>query len=162
MQNFITGIIILALTVGLYIIYLRRDKTKLKKVVQKGVKNLIQNSIRIFAIFVIIGILQNFLSKESVGNFLIRVSGLKGIFTGILTGAIMTGPVATSYPIGSYLLEHGGTIALVTSFLASWVMIGFISVSLEIKNFGNRFTVVRNLFAFISVIIIALIMEVLL
>ncbi|MBC7320671.1 hypothetical protein H5T89_08490 [bacterium] len=162
MQNFIIGIIILALTVGLYIIYLRKDKTKLKKAVQRGVKNLIQNSIRIFAIFVIIGILQNFLSKESVGNFLLKFSGIKGIFTGTIVGAIMMGPVATGYPISKYLLENMAPISLVTSFLASWVMIGFISISLEVKNFGKRFTVVRNLFAFISVIIIALIMEVLL
>jgi len=162
MQNFVTGIMMLALTAGLYIIYLRNNRSKLKKAIQKGSKNLIQNSIRIFAIFVIIGILQNFLSKEAVSNFLIRFSGLKGVFAGAVTGAIMMGPVATGYPIGKYLLENGGTVALASSFLASWVMVGVISIPLELKNFGKRFTITRNLFAFISVIIIALIMEVLL
>ena len=162
MQNLVTGIIMLTLTAGLYVIYLRNNRAKLKKAIQKGSKNLIQNSIRIFAIFVIIGILQNFLSKEAVSNFLIKFSGIKGIFTGTVTGAIMMGPVATGYPIGKYLLENGGTVALASSFLASWVMIGIISIPLELKNFGERFTITRNLFAFISVIIIALIMEVLL
>lgn len=159
MQNLIVGVALLILTVTLYFLYLRKDKDKLKKAIQKSSKNLIQNSIRIFTIFVIIGILQNFLSKESIGNFLLKFSGLKGILTGELVGSIMMGPVATGYPIGSYLLENGGTIALVTSFLASWVMIGIISISLEIKNFGKKFAIARNLSAFISIIIIALIME---
>ncbi|MGB9810881.1 MAG: hypothetical protein ACPLSN_03955, partial [Dictyoglomus turgidum] len=59
----------------------------------------IQNSIRIFAIFVIIGLLENFLSKEAVGNFLLNFSGLKGILLGDLIGAIMMGPIASGYPI---------------------------------------------------------------
>ncbi len=160
MQNLITGIIMLVITVSLYGIYLHRDRVKLKKAINKGLRNLIQNSIRIFAIFVIIGVLQNFLSKESVGNFLLKFSGIKGIFTGTIVGAIMMGPVATGYPIGNYLLENSAPISLVSSFLASWVMIGIVSLSFEIKNLGKRFAIVRNIFAFISIIIIALIMEV--
>lgn len=81
MQNFITGIIMLTLTISLYSTFLRKDKPKLKKAINKGFRNLIQNSIRIFAVFVIIGILQNFLSKESVGNFLLKFSGIKGVVT---------------------------------------------------------------------------------
>jgi uncharacterized membrane protein YraQ (UPF0718 family) len=162
MQNLITGLVMLFLTVGLYIVYLRRDRLKLKKAIKKGSKNFLQNSIRIFAVFIIIGVLQNFLSKESVGNFLLKFSGIKGILTGSITGAIMMGPVATGYPISGYLLENGASISLVSSFLASWVMIGIISISLEIKNLGKRFTLARNLFAFISIIIIALLMEALL
>jgi len=162
MQNLITGLVMLFLTVSLYIVYLHKDRLKLKKALKKGSRNFLQNSIRIFAIFVIIGILQNFLSKESVGNFLLKFSGIKGILAGTITGAIMMAPVATGYPISSYLLENGATISLVSSFLASWVMIGIVSISLEIKNLGKRFTIARNLFAFISIIIIALLMEVLL
>ncbi|MGC8718309.1 MAG: hypothetical protein ACP5RW_09970 [bacterium] len=162
MQNLITGLVMLFLTVSLYIEYLRRDRLKLKKAFKKGLKNLLQNSIRIFAVFIIIGILENFLSKESVGNFLLKFSGIKGILIGSITGSIMMGPVATGYPISSYLLENGASISLVSSFLASWVMIGIISISLEIKNLGKKFALTRNLFAFISIIIIALLMEVLL
>ena len=162
MQNLITGLVMLFLTVSLYIEYLRRDRLKLKKAFKKGLRNLLQNSIRIFAVFIIIGILENFLSKESVGNFLLKFSGIKGILIGSITGSIMMGPVATGYPISSYLLENGASISLVSSFLASWVMIGIISISLEIKNLGKKFALTRNLFAFISIIIIALLMEVLL
>lgn len=160
MQNLITGIVMLIITTGLYGVSLYKNKSKLKKTINKGFRSFIQNSIRIFAIFVIIGILQNFLSKEAVGNFLLKFSGIKGIFTGAIVGGIMMGPVATGYPIGNYLLENSVPISLVASFLASWVMIGIVSLSFEIKNFGKRFTIVRNIFAFISIIIIALVMEV--
>ncbi len=159
MQNLITGFIMLALTICLYIVYLRKNKSKLNKILRKGTNNLTKNSIRIFAIFLIIGILQNFLTKESVGGFLLKFSGIKGIFAGIAVGSIMMGPIATGYPICSYLLQNGATISLISSFLAAWVMIGFISISLEFRYFGWKFTVVRNIFALISIIVISLLME---
>jgi len=40
MQNFVTGIMMLALTAGLYIIYLRNNRSKLKKAIQKGLRTL--------------------------------------------------------------------------------------------------------------------------
>ncbi|MGB9788461.1 MAG: hypothetical protein ACPLVD_06555 [Dictyoglomus turgidum] len=162
MQNLITGVILIILTLTLYLVYFKNDKSKLAKTVKKSLRMFIQNSIRIFTIFVIIGLLENFLSKEAVGNFLLNFSGLKGILLGDLIGAIMMGPIASGYPIAKYLFEHGAEIGLVSAFLLSWVMIGTISIPLELKDLGKRFTIVRNLFAFFSVIIIALIMEVLL
>ncbi|BBE31207.1 hypothetical protein OSSY52_13480 [Tepiditoga spiralis] len=159
MQNFVIGLIFFALVLILYLIFFKKDPIKIKKAAKKGSKNLIQNSIRIFSVFLILGILQSFLSKESVGNFLLNFSNIKGIFSGIITGALMMGPPATGYPIGQYLLENNATISLVSAFLLSWVMLGIISLSLEFKYLGKKFTLLRNFFALIAIFFIALVME---
>jgi uncharacterized membrane protein YraQ (UPF0718 family) len=162
MENLIIGIIIFTLTAFFYIYYLRKDKNKLKNSISKGSKNLAKNSIRIFAIFMILGILQNFLSKEAVGKFLLKFSGFKGIIAGALTGSVMMGPVVTGYPISNYLLQNGATYSLITAFLVSWVMIGIISITFEIKYLGKKFAITRNIFAFLSAIGIAYLIGVIL
>jgi len=160
-STLIFGISFLAFVAFLYFIYLLRDKKKLKRSVNKGIKTLIKNSIRLFSIFLIIGILKEFLSKESVGNFLLNFQGFKGILSGFV-GAVMMGPPASGYPIGKYLLENGASYSLVSSFLASWVMLGIIAVSLEFKYLGVKFAVVRNVFNVFSIIVISLIIGVVL
>jgi len=160
-STLIFGISFLAFVAFLYFIYLSRDKKKLKRSVNKGIKTLIKNSIRLFSIFLIIGILKEFLSKESVGNFLLNFQGFKGILSGFV-GAVMMGPPASGYPIGKYLLENGASYSLVSSFLASWVMLGIIAVSLEFKYLGIKFAVVRNIFTVLSIIVISLVIGVIL
>jgi len=162
MENLLIGMTIFVITIFLYLRYLRKDKTKLADSLLKGSRNLMKNSIRIFAIFIILGILQNFLSKESVGQFLLKFSGFKGIITGALTGTIMMGPVVTGYPISYYLLENGAPYSLIAAFLVSWVMIGIVSITIEVKYLGKKFTIARNIFAFISAIIIAILIGVIL
>ena len=161
MSTLIFGISFLAFVAFLYYIYLLRDKKKLKRSVNKGIKTLIKNSIRLFSIFLIIGILKEFLSKESVGNFLLNFQGFKGILSGFV-GAVMMGPPASGYPIGKYLLENGASYSLVSSFLASWVMLGIMAVSLEFKYLGIKFAIVRNIFTVLSIIVISLVIGVIL
>ncbi|WP_129408749.1 hypothetical protein [Marinitoga lauensis] len=163
MSNLIFGFIMLGLIVILYIqLRFKKGNKELKKAIKKGNKNLIQNSIRIFSIFLIIGILQNFLSPEKVGDFLLNFSGIKGIITGLFTGAIMMGPPASGYPIAQYLFENNASVSLVSAFLLSWVMLGIIFLTYELQNFGKKFTIIRNVFSVISILVIAYLMELIL
>jgi len=81
---------------------------------------------------------------------------------GELTGAVMMGPAASSYPIGQYLFVHSASVSLVAAFLFTWVGIGVIALPMEFKFLGKKFTVLRNSFTFIAGIFLALIMGVLL
>ncbi len=105
--------------------------------------------------------LQNFLSEEAVGQFLIKFTGFFGIIVGELVGSIMLGPAASGYPMAKYLFDNGATVGLVTSFLLSWVLIGFVSMPLEYRDLGKKFMITRNVVTFIGIIIISLIMEIL-
>ncbi|MBC7194764.1 MAG: hypothetical protein H5U37_03830 [Caldisericia bacterium] len=162
MQNLITGFILIGLTIFFYIfLFFKNDNKKLKRSVKKGIKQFIKNSIRLFAVFLIIGLLQSFLSKEAVANFLLKFQGFKGIIFGELTGAIMMGPVASGYPIGKYLVENGASISLISAFLLSWVLIGIVSISIEFKEFEVKFAISRNVLTLIFIILISILMEIL-
>lgn len=161
--NIVEGIVFLISVLGLYVVYFYRgDKDKIKIAYKKGIKMFIQNSIRIFAIFAIIAILEKFLSPESVSAFLLKFNGFKGILVGALTGSVMMGPAASSYPIGQYLLSSNASVSLVSAFLFTWVGIGVVSIPLEFRFLGKKFTLLRNSFTFLAAILIALIMGVVL
>lgn len=163
MQNLITGLILILFSLFLYsILFKRKDEEKIKRSLKRSIKIFIQNSVRLFSIFLILGMLQNFLSKEAVGNFLLKFQGIKGIILGELTGSIMMGPVASGYPIAKYLFDNGAEVPLVSAFLLSWVLIGFVSISIEFKELGKKFTLTRNLLTLVSIIIISIIMGVIL
>jgi len=161
--NVVEGIIFLALVLVLYAVYFARgDKKKAKDASKKSIKVFVQNSLRIYAIFVIIAILQKFISPQAMSSFLLKFSGLKGIIIGALTGSIMMGPAATSYPLGQYLLNNSASYAVVAAFLFTWVGIGVISIPYEFKFLGKKFTLLRNGFTFVAAILIALIVGALL
>lgn len=161
--NLVEGITFLAFVLILYAVYfVKGDKKKVKDASKKSVKVFIQNSVRVYAVFVIIAILQKFISPEAVSSFLLRFNGLTGILAGALAGSVMMGPGATSYPIGQYLLSNGAGYAVVSAFLFTWVGIGVVSIPYEFKFLGKKFTVLRNSFTFVAAIFIALLMGVLL
>lgn len=161
--NLIEGIILLAVVLVLYAVYfVKGNKRKLRDASKKSVKMFIQNSIRLFAIFTIIAILEKFLSTKAVSTFLLKFSGFNGIIIGALAGAVMMGPAATSYPMGQYLFAHNASVSLVSAFLFTWVGIGVVALPLEFKFLGKKFTLLRNSFTFIAAILIALLMGVLL
>jgi len=94
---------------------------------------------------------QSFYLTVLEGHFIL------GSFIGSLIGSISVGTPLTSYIIGGELLEKGISLIVVTAFLVAWVTVGVIQLPAESTILGKKFALLRNLIAFISAIIIALI-----
>ncbi len=75
---------------------------------------------------------------------------------GTFTGAVVAGNPIVSYLIGGELLQQGISLYAVSAFLISWVTLGFIQLPAEIEVFGGRFTLYRNVLAFIFAILTAI------
>ena len=77
----------------------------------------------------------------------------KGIFINSLTGAslgsISVGNPVISYVLGGELLSQGVSLIAVTAFLISWVTVGLIQIPAESIALGKKFTILRNISAFI-------------
>lgn len=75
--------------------------------------------------------------------------------TGTLSGAVAAGNPIVSYVIGGELLAQGISLYAVSAFLLSWVTLGFIQLPAEVAVFGGRFTLYRNILAFVFTMLIA-------
>ncbi|HNR66330.1 MAG TPA: permease, partial [Atribacterota bacterium] len=60
------------------------------------------------------------------------------------------------------LLRSGATIMTISAFITTLVMVGLVTVPMEIKSLGKKFTFLRNSFSLIGALIIAVLMGVIL
>ena len=75
---------------------------------------------------------------------------------GTLGGATVVGSPVVSYLLGGELLAQGVSLYAVIAFILSWVTLCFIHLPAEIEVFGGRFTLYRNILAFVFIMLIAI------
>jgi uncharacterized membrane protein YraQ (UPF0718 family) len=112
----------------------------------------------IIIIILFIGIMQGFLSREIITQYLGKSSGFGGVIFAGIVGAILYIPSLVSFPLVASLIESGASIMVAAAFITTLTMVGFVTLPLEIKVLGKKLAVLRNLFSFIIALIIAVIM----
>jgi len=100
--------------------------------------------------FVISVVPADLYSKFFTGNSIIDS------FLGALFGSAAAGNPINSYIIGSELLEQKVSLVAVIAFIISWVTVGIVQFPAEALLLGKKFAIVRNLFSFISAIVISI------
>jgi hypothetical protein len=65
------------------------------------------------------------------------------------------GQVFVGYLAGGELVRNGISLATVTALIVSWATVGLTFLPYEMRAYGNRFAIARNLLAFVSTLIIA-------
>jgi uncharacterized membrane protein YraQ (UPF0718 family) len=71
-------------------------------------------------------------------------------------------PSLIAFPLAGSLLRSGATIMTIAAFVTTLVMVGLVTAPMEIKTLGRKFTLLRNGLGFISALVIAVIMGVIL
>lgn len=154
----LTIIIINLVAIMSLIIAFLNDQKKSKQSLKIAMMAFIKMFPMLIIMVIIIGLTLGFLSTETISNILGNQSGITGIlFTGIF-GAVMHIPALLAFPLSASLLEKGASITVIATFIITLTMVGMVTLPLEIKELGRKFTILRNIFSFIIAIIIALIM----
>ena len=92
--------------------------------------------------FILLIFKNNFILDSLIGSFL---------------GSVFAGNPLVSYIFAGELLKQGISLIAVTAFIVSWVTVGIIQIPAESVILGKKFTLLRNLSAFIFAIIVAII-----
>ena len=75
---------------------------------------------------------------------------------GAVFGSVATGNPLNSYIIGGELMAKGVGLVAVIAFILSWVTVGIVQLPAESLMLGRKFAISRNVFSFLSAIIIAI------
>ena len=136
-----------------------KEKTKLAlKKAWKSFENILH---QLLTILVIIGIMLGLLTPEQISHLLGNVSGWIGILVASIIGAITLIPGFIAFPLASALLKNGAGYMQIAAFISTLMMVGIVTMPLEIKYFGKKATVIRNTEAFVFSLIVAYVMGVL-
>lgn len=114
----------------------------------------------IIGILFLIGLILTFIPPDTIKQYMGNSNALISTVISALVGSITLIPAFVAFPLVGTLVNAGANIVPVVAFLTTLTMVGVVTFPLEKREFGLRFTVVRNSLSFIFAIIIALLMGV--
>lgn len=154
------GIIYLLVASILLILSAIKDLKKTKEALKVSGKMALTVFPVLFLIFILMGVISVFVSKETIALWLGSGKGLFGIILGEFVGTFALIQPAAVFPFAGVLLNKGASYGAIFGFVMTAILIGISTLPVEIKFFGKRFTIVRNLLTFILVFSLAMIIEV--
>lgn len=143
-------------SVGL-IISFQKDRGKTKKALKKTWKAFENILPQLLAIVVIIGIMLALLSPETISKIIGKDAGIWGLFIALSIGSIALIPGFVAFPLAAALLNNGAGYMQIAAFVSALMMVGVITIPMEIQIFGKKMTVIRNVSAIAFSIIVALV-----
>jgi len=110
----------------------------------------------ILAIIGLVGLFQSYITEEMLAS-VFNGNAVHDTLVGTLAGMVAVGQAIVSYILGGELLKEGVSLYAVTAFVLAWVTLGVVQLPMEASVLGIGFTWRRNLLAFCSTILVAVI-----
>lgn len=137
-----------------------KSREKTKQALKKAWKSFENILPQLLIILIIIGILLAVLTPEQISQLIGNESGWIGVITAAIIGSITLIPAFVAFPLASALLEGGAGYMQIAAFVSTLMMVGIVTLPVEISHFGKKTTYLRNIFAFIFSFVVALVMGV--
>jgi hypothetical protein len=109
-----------------------------------------QNISIILSVLLLVSIIQNTNIKKL---FILLKDDFFSVIISDLLWSILAGNPINSYLIIGELWNFEQNIIVATTFLISWITVGFIQMPAEIYFFWKKFTIIRNFISFVFAII---------
>lgn len=133
---------------GLLISFMK-DVNKTKMALKKAWKSLENILPQFLSILLLIGMALAVLSPEIISNLLGKQSGFLGFFLASIIGSITLIPGFIAFPLVAALLKNGAGYGQIAVFVSTLMMVGFVTLPLEMKTFGKKAAIIRNVAAFV-------------
>ena len=106
-------------------------------------------------VITLVGIMLSILNPKMISGIIGSSSGWWGVIIASIIGAITLIPGFIAFPTAAMLLNNGAGYMQIGAFISSLMMVGVITLPVEIKYFGKKSALVRNLLAFIFSFVVA-------
>jgi len=155
----IFNIILYSLTLILLGISFAKDRKKTKKALQKSWKSFENILPQFLSILIFVGLLLAFLNPPMISRVLGSASGCLGVIIASLVGAITLIPGYIAFPTAALLIKGGAGYMQMSAFISSLMMVGVVTLPVEIKYFNKKSALLRNGISFLFSFLVALIMS---
>lgn len=152
-----TAIVLYSLTGVLLAVSFIKNKQKTKRALLKALKTLENILPQFLAIIMLIGILLAIINAEFIGKFIGDSSGWWGVVLAASLGSITLMPGFIAFPMSVMILANGAGYMQIAAFVSSLMMVGIITLPMEIKFFNKKSAIIRNVTAFLFSFLVALI-----
>lgn len=155
-------IILYVLAFGLLLLSFIKDKGKTAMALKKAWKSFENILPQFLAILIIIGITLAVLSPQTISKLIGEQSGWLGMFMAAIIGSVTLVPGFVAFPLAAALIESGAGLMQIAVFISTLMMVGIVTIPLEIKYFGKKAAFIRNSLAFAFSFVVAIVIGVVL
>jgi len=110
-------------------------------------------------IFLLLGLLDVWVPRETIIKYLGENSGITGIVLSIFLGAAAAGPLYGAFPIAGVMIKKGARFSNILIFLGAWSTLKIPMFLFEMSSLGYKFAVTRWIVDVVGIIIIAMLID---
>jgi len=125
------------------------------KSVQISMKNTLEMLSIIPPIFILLGLLDVWVKRETMIKYMGEKSGLIGILIAFFLGSAAAGPLYAAFPVAGVLLKKGSKLSNVFIMIGAWSTTKIPLLLFEASSMGLKFTTIRLIADLFGIAIIA-------
>jgi uncharacterized membrane protein YraQ (UPF0718 family) len=110
-------------------------------------------------IFVLLGLLDVWVPRETMIKYMGEGSGLKGVLLAIFIGSAAAGPLYGAFPVTAVFMKKGVKFMNILIFIGAWSTTKIPMFLFEMTALGSKFAIARLLIDIPGIIIIAFILS---
>ena len=110
-------------------------------------------------IFVLMGLLDVWVPKETMIKYMGEGSGIKGILLAVFIGSAAAGPLYGAFPVAAVFMKKGVKFSNILIFIGAWSTTKIPMLLFEIAALGTKFALTRLLVDIPGILIIAWILS---
>lgn len=142
-------------TVALLIISFYKDKKKTKMALKKAWKAFENILPEFLVVILLVGILLAVINPNMISTIIGADSGWIGVVLAAVVGSVTLIPGFVAFPTAAMLLQGGAGYMQIGAFISTLMMVGVITLPVEVKYFGKQLAMYRNILAFIFSFVVA-------
>ena len=154
-------LILLAITAVALVASLIADRRKTLMGVRRGLRMFVNLLPTLVTVLAAVSLLMAAVHPATLERWL-GGGGPVPFVAALIAGSIALIPGFVAFPLAGVLKDNGATTAVLAGFITTLLMVGVVTLPIEIRFFGRRIAILRNLLAFCGAVVVALVMTVIL
>lgn len=151
-----TVVIYCLAALGLMVSFVK-DRGKTRASLKKAWKSFENILPQLLTILIVIGLALSILSPKVISDLIGANSGMIGTLTAALIGSITLIPGFVAFPLAAALLHSGAGYLQIAAFVSTLMMVGIVTLPMEMKIMGRPASIIRNVSAFVFSLIVAVV-----
>lgn len=143
------------ITAALLLLSYYKDKKKTKIALKKAWKAFENILPEFLVVILLVGVLLAVADSEVISKIIGSGSGWMGVILAAVVGSVTLIPCFVAFPTAALLLQGGAGYMQIGAFVSTLMMVGVVTMPVEIKYFGKKLTIYRNILAFIFSFVVA-------
>ncbi len=115
------------------------------KALSLSASNLLEMLSVVPPIFLLLGLMDVWIKRETMVKHMGEDSGLKGVLLAFFIGSAAAGPLYAAFPVAAVLMKKGAKFTYVLIMLGAWSTTKLPLLLFEVSSMGPKFTLLRLL-----------------